>query len=385
MIGIDFTFIDNDVEETNILRTSLEIFTAELLDGIAALHQEHNFIIIVNAITEGFIKRRFPKFKVCVLGGRLLAKLIYYVTLKKKNGHRLFKRLGGMERFCNSNNISFLWFPWMSPREVMDYKVTYMGSCHDLIMRCEHDDITLGRMFNEAKLTVTISSFVKQQVMDIYNIPDNMIKVVPNSIAMVSDNFPVEEIDELKNTVFILDVNSYIDRKNTLVLLKAFDAIKEQITEDLVLCGGYKQENYYEQCCAYVKEHGLSKRVHIYLGIEEAKKNWLLKNCRLFITPSENEGFGRTPIEAAVCLKPVISSKAASLEEVTQGLLHYIENPRDDKELAEKIIWVLQHPDSKEKLENIKNVFTELYAPEKIIKDYLKVFNELGWLKEANL
>ena len=119
----------------------------------------------------------------------------------------------------------------------------------------------------------------------------------------------------------------------------------------------------------------------MFLGIEEKQKNWLFKNCKLFVTPSENEGFGRTPIEAALFLKPVISSRATSLEEATCGLVHYIENPRDDKELAETIMDVLQNPDSEKKLINIKETYVQRYSPERIVQEYMKVFQDLGWIE----
>ena len=119
----------------------------------------------------------------------------------------------------------------------------------------------------------------------------------------------------------------------------------------------------------------------MFLGIDERQKNWLFQNCSIFITPSENEGFGRTPIEAALFLKPVISSKATSLEEATCGMVHYIENPRDDNELAKAMLTILDNPDSPERLLEIKNVFTEKYCAEQIVQEYMDVFYKLGWIQ----
>lgn len=380
MIGIDFTFISKNSVGSGKFTGSLEIFTLELLDSIVTVGQEKHFAIITNIAAEKYIKRRFPTFKIYAFGG-FVAKLIYLSSFKKKTGARILKKYGHMERELARLGIDYVWYPWMVPEVVAGFNGKYVGTCHDLFMREANSDSSCLKMFAGSQLCVCISNFIKQQVMDTYNIPDEKIKVIPNSLSVTNSEIPTQEIRELKDKEFLLDINAYQARKNTLVLLKAFERIKDTIDEDLVLCGGYSLDSYYEKCLAFINEHGLNDRVHVYLGIEEEKKNWLLKNCKLFITPSESEGFGRTPVEAGLCLKPVISTRATSLEEATCGLVRYLENPRDDEELAKLILWVLSNPDSEEKLQEIRETFARKYAPERIIKEYLKVFVDLGWIK----
>lgn len=380
MIGIDFTFISKNSADSGSFTGSLEIFTLELLDSIVTIGQEKHFIIITNIAAEKYLKRRFPTFKIYVLGG-LVGKLVYLLSIKNKIGVRILKKIGCLEWQLTGLGIDYIWYPWMVPEVVGGFNGKYVGTCHDLFMREANDDSSLLKMFAGSQLCVCISNFIKQQVMGTYNIPGEKIKVIPNSLSITNNEIPTQEIKELKDKEFLLDINAYQARKNTLVLLKAFERIQDAIDEDLVLCGGYSLDSYYEKCLAFINEHGLNDRVYVYLGIEEEKKNWLLKNCKLFISPSESEGFGRTPVEAGLCLKSVICSRATSLEEATCGLVHYIDNPRDDEEIANKILWVLKNPDSREKLQYIKDAFATRYAPERIIKEYLKVFEELGWIK----
>lgn len=167
-------------------------------------------------------------------------------------------------------------------------------------------------------------------------------------------------------------------------MIKAFEHIVDEISEDLVLCGGYKSEDYFNKCKQYIKDKHLSDRIHIFLGIDEKQKNWLFQNCSIFITPSENEGFGRTPIEASLFLKPVISSRATSLEEATCGMVHYIENPRDHRELGKVILEVLQKPDDLERLLKIKETFSQKYCADKIVYEYIKVFQSIGWINNKD-
>lgn len=374
MIGIDFTFIDFNMK----LTTSLEIFTCDILDCIAKQKQEKNFIIIVHPAVKDAVERRFPTFRVYGIGGGML-KILYNLFALK--GINKVKRYGVYDTCLKIHGITKIWFPYMVPQIVQKCKCDYIGTCHDLMQRNVDNDAAYRKIFEQSERIVAISTYTKNQIMLNYNIHEEKVVVIPNSIYFSTNSATVEEIPALKRKEFILDCNAFAPRKNTMVIIKAFERLKSMITEDLVLCGGYNLGGYFDECKKYIESKNLSNRVHMFLGIEEKQKNWLFKNCKLFVTPSENEGFGKTPIEAALFLKPVISSRATSLEEATCGLVHYIENPRDDKELAETIMDVLQNPDSEKKLINIKETCVQRYSPERIVQEYMKVFQDLGWIE----
>ena len=53
--------------------------------------------------------------------------------------------------------------------------------------------------------------------------------------------------------------------------------------------------------------------------------------------PSIFEGFGMPPIEALKMGVPVITTREASIEEVTEGKAKYVDSPYDKDEWIEKI------------------------------------------------
>lgn len=380
MIGIDFTFITKEAIENGRITGSLEVFTMDILDSISALKKEKHFAVITNSAAEEYLRKRFPTFKIFVLGG-FIGKLIYLLSFRRKIGVRYLKKCGLIDSIITGSGIDYIWYPWMVPEVVSNFNGKYVGTCHDLFMRDSNSDLSCLKMFSCAQRIVCISTYTKQQVIDIYDIPSEKFDVISNSLSMTINEIQTEEIVELKGKNFLLDINAYQYRKNTLTLLKSFERIKSMIDEDLVLCGGYALDDYYEKCIAFINDHGLNDRVYVYRGIKEEEKNWLLKNCKLFITPSESEGFGRTPVEAGLCLKPVISTRVTSLEEATCGLVHYVDDPKDDKELADEILYVLNHPDTRERLQYIKDTFSTRYSPQKVINEYIKVFEKLGWIQ----
>lgn len=374
MVGIDFTWINLNGKLTQ----SLEIFTCDLLDCIAQKNQQDNFVIITHPVMESLLRERFPMFQVYGMGGCGL-KLLHSIT--RKEAVKFIKKHGIYDFLLQHYGIEHVWIPALVPSTFCNIKTDYIGTCHDLMTVNKIDSTqNYKTMFECAQKIVTISNYVKGQIIDEYHIQAEKIIVIPNSIYISNDIIEMEEIPVLKNKEFLLDCNAYASRKNTLVMIKAFERIADYIAEDLVLCGGYMDDNYFNECTQYIKDHRLENRIHVFLSIDEKQKNWLFQNCRAFITPSENEGFGRTPIEAALFLKPVISSRATSLEEATCGMVHYIENPRDDKELADAILNVLRNPDSPERLKQIKETFKQKYSADKIVHEYIDLFHSLGWI-----
>lgn len=136
----------------------------------------------------------------------------------------------------------------------------------------------------------------------------------------------------------------------------------------------------YNEVIEYINENRLKERVKILSFITDEERNTLFHNADLFVTTSLQEGFGRTPVEAAMCNVPVISTKETSLPEATMNKVFYYENPMDDEELANKIIYVMQNRPSKEKLEEISNKFQNEYSEQNISKQFSKLIDEV--LKE---
>lgn len=97
------------------------------------------------------------------------------------------------------------------------------------------------------------------------------------------------------------------------------------------------------------------------------------------IMPSEwYETFGLVIIEAFAHHLPVIASKIGSMAEIIKdnetGLLF---EPGNSKELAEKVLWMHNHPDECKKMgENARNVYEKKYTAEKNYKMLIDIYQK---------
>ena len=375
MILIDTTFFAHTEAKNRKLTYSTSIFTADLLDAFAKLGMANNFCLIVNFNHVDFFKERFPQYKIVVAKWWPVT-LLYRLTKGKKTANKLIKKSGAFKKIAEKCGASAIWFPYAMNETFVKTKLKTFATIHD-IYRIHHgtkkEAAAFKRFINDSSTALfTISEYSKNDIIKTTGCK-KQIPVIPNSIVFdVSKEKPVEGCEAKK---YILDLNAYNKKKNPLTLLKAYDLIKDKTDLKLVFCGGYKEETVWNELESFIMENNLSQKVQLLFRVADEERNYLLKNAAIFVTPSLFEGFGRTPVEAAICKIPVISTKETSLFEATQGLCNYVNNATDEKELAEVLLNVIKNPPAQEKLENISNTLSELYKDENCAKKYLAVFN----------
>lgn len=217
---------------------------------------------------------------------------------------------------------------------------------------------------------IAISSFVKKDI-------ENTFKC-HGKISVVYNGIPIDtsctEIAKLKHRHFVLYVNTLASYKNALTLIRAFKLLD---TDNLFLVLVGKETEYWKEACL----PEITENIIRFNYVTDSELVWLYQNAELFVTPSLHEGFGFTPVEAAMHCCPVVSSRADALPEVTMGAAYYYEPADDYQALFEKIKEVLQDKDENpklfnEKMKTISKNFKERYSLLSFTKNILKLLEE---------
>ena len=95
--------------------------------------------------------------------------------------------------------------------------------------------------------------------------------------------------------------------------------------------------------------------------------HYLYTHSDLFVSPSLIEGFGNTPIEAAMLKIPVLVSDIPVLKEVTCGKIPTFD-PHSAKDLAEKIESMIKHPQSSINNTEQSSFFIDEYSVKKQVE-----------------
>ncbi len=192
---------------------------------------------------------------------------------------------------------------------------------------------------------IAVSQQTKEDIISFFHIKPDKIEVQyqgcdPLFYQAVHEN----EKDGIKDKYnilkhYILYVGSIEERKNLLLLVKAFKDLGEDI--ELIVVGKYTR--YADLVKAFIQENNLTEQVRIFQNVPFADLPALYQMADVFVYPSFFEGFGIPVLEALASNTPVIAATGSSLEEAGgPGSLYT--NPNNEYELREMIKSVLLNP-----------------------------------------
>lgn len=330
-----------------------------------------DFILLIDNSSKDYFTARFSKCRIfsfdfkTVFWGSL-----HFWILKRK-----------ISKIINDYKIGLFFCPFISARSVLPRNLNGIGILHDVQkLKIFSDSFLVALAYKYFMLfqisrfdqIITISNSEKKHILDMIPKLFNKIQVVHNGVETCAFTKKVKEVPQ--DCKYILDINTLFEYKNALTLIKAFEIIKDEIPHILILKG--KITSYWNEVLQpYIVEHNLQTRVILIDRIlEDSEVAYLYQNADVFVSPSLMEGFGLTPVEAAIYGTPVICSDIDTLREATMELVDYF-SPMDYQQLSCILKLKLQKKD-KAKLQSISKKLSSEYSLLEQAKRFLKIFDE---------
>ena len=379
-----------------------ESYIRNLLDGFCDLDEEFDFTLLVskdNAPTfQKYEKdRRYHLLRADIesanIAKRILWQNLFQNRLLRKNGFRkCFEPVyckpwlnGGIAYTCVIHDLQALHYPQYHPF----HEVAYSRLCWRM------DAMNAARI-------VAISGWVREDIARRYHRKD--IRVIYNPILIdpekTADFKLLDERYGIRREQFFYTVSQMIPSKNLGTLIRMMDILihgKDSLAErqtdgengnqqiyaslprKLVVSGvnGHAAEALKRE----IADRNLQDAVILTGFISNEERNALYQNCHTFLFPSVFEGFGMPPVEAMLFGRPVITTRCASIPEVTQESAYYVDDPYNAEKWIEKIghIW---EGGRTEKKSSPAHMDFDRYAPERISRQYLALLKEPIWKKK---
>ncbi len=123
----------------------------------------------------------------------------------------------------------------------------------------------------------------------------------------------------------------------------------------------------------------------IFTGYQSDIKSWL-GLIDIFLLISKMEDFPVSLLEAMACAKPVIATKVGGIPEIVQDrITGFLINPEAPGELAEKIIWMVQHKEEMKKMGlRGRNYIENHFSNEIILPQLINLYQSLIREKKLN-
>jgi glycosyltransferase involved in cell wall biosynthesis len=214
---------------------------------------------------------------------------------------------------------------------------------------------TLPRLLERSARVLADSGFTAQELMEVYGLEEEKIRVVYPGLNPVFLEKPTREETETALRAYCLRppyiayIGNLHPRKNLATLVEALAMLRERgLERKLAVIGGgglgKLNNTEYRKLTKRVRDLGLEDEV-IFTGyVPDQSLKSLLTRADMLVFPSIYEGFGLPPLEAMACGVPVITSRRASLPEVVGDAALLLEDPLNPGEIAEKVEALIEEP-----------------------------------------
>jgi glycosyltransferase involved in cell wall biosynthesis len=280
----------------------------------------------------------------------------------------------GFKKFLDSLTPDLVHF--CMPQQPVLFKGRHVTTVHDLtLLKTYNSDKNwlifhakqlIGRFVfkhiaNSSAQIITPTNWVKSDFQKFSGISPDKITVTYEATDVFAD-----EIKPYRHPFnqYMLYVGQQSDYKNIKKLGDTHQLLLEKYPDlGLILVGKKTQSHIKNE--AYFKAHNY-RNILFTDFVEDAQRDYLFKNCSVYVFPSLMEGFGLPGLEAMGYGAPVASSNATCLPEVYGDAAHYF-NPLDIHDMKRAI----------------EDILVDKALREELIQKGYKQLKKYSWLRMA--
>jgi glycosyltransferase involved in cell wall biosynthesis len=257
------------------------------------------------------------------------------------------------------------------PFHHLPYVMTVHGSdifktLHNRILRVP----TIISLKN-ADFIIPVSKALSDELQQV-GIKNEKFHIIPTGIDI--SKFPMSESFEREK--IILYVGSLIERKGVIFLLRAMQKLKLKFPDYCLLIVG--EGELREKLENFVIDNELQESVR-FLGTQsQAEVARLMRQAKLFVLPSIEEGQGAVLVEALSSGTPCVGSNIGGIPDVINNDVGKVFEPANIEDLYEKITFMLENDDYWLKASKLgRSLVTQNYSWEKLSKKIISIYEKV--------
>ncbi len=163
------------------------------------------------------------------------------------------------------------------------------------------------------------------------------------------------------------------------VLISAFAGIRDRpLDSRLVLIGRAEDPAYAKRLSEEARALGIASDVQFLGAMPQEDLASHMAGALALVLPSLSEGLGRVVFEAMACGTTVVASRVGGIVElVSDGRTGFLVPPGDVSALAEKLEWVLRHPEKARAMgEEAREFARQFFSAESYVSGYKRLLEQ---------
>jgi len=218
----------------------------------------------------------------------------------------------------------------------------------------------------KAKKDIAFLPFIQNKITVIYNgiLTFDLLSEEESRLILASKD---------SKKIIIFSTSELHKNKGIDVALRALALLPKETREKIIYCvagSGEEKQNLEKM----VSELNIVNMVRFLGEVPNAKK--LLSGTDIFLMPSRTEAFPYAILEAGIVGLPTIATCVGGIPEVIHDMQNGILiHPRNPKEIAEAILYLLDHPEKQKEFgEEIKKTIINFFSFKKMLDQTIKLY-----------
>jgi len=228
-------------------------------------------------------------------------------------------------------------------------------------------------LISSSAVISAVSKGVKLDLEQYYRVKPGTVRIFSNA---VSDRFlEVGRSPSKKDEFLILYVGRLDYRKGLLDLIESMKLVTKRIPKARLVVVG--KGPLLSQAVKRVNALKLQKHVEVKGFVTEEELLSYYLSALIFVLPSHYEGLATTSLEAMACRAAVVATDVRGNSDVVKsGQTGLLVPKKDPRSLGDAIVYLLEHPDFRERLaSNARKLIEENFTWEKVTDRVLEAYS----------
>jgi glycosyltransferase involved in cell wall biosynthesis len=262
-----------------------------------------------------------------------------------------------------------------------------------LYKECTFVNTSHGTYIDKRKLTafayrkarmIACGDMVKKNLVEFFGLPDNQVTVVHNAVKSFDGNILENQVIKAlheKGYYVVGNVGRLSEEKGMKYYIRAIPMVLARYPKTHFLMIGDGEE--IEELKTLVKELNVADAV-TFMGYRPDVQN-IVSQIDLVVLSSLCEGLPLVPMEAFSVGKTIVATAVGGTVEIVEdGKSGFLVEAQNSQLIAEKINWLIEHPDEQKKMEiAAKERFEQEFSFEKLVRGYISYYEQVLCLEST--